>query len=90
MKHYAGLCEALPTDHSRIVAKFLELDFPNEGMELICCSDNKCEAIIDQLIVLFANIDKKDNMMSLCDLIEVFIEDPTKKYITESFRHGEE
>ena len=90
MKHYAALCDALPTDNSKIIAKLLELNIPNAGLDLIYSSDNQHAAIIDFLIFVFANVDKRDNMVSLCDLIEVFIEDPSKKYVTESLRHGKE
>ncbi|XP_065885308.1 uncharacterized protein [Dysidea avara] len=87
MKHYTSLCKALPADHSNVVTKLLEINIPNEAMELIISSDNKCEAIIDFLIVVFANMDKRDNMVSLCDFVEMLIEDPSKKYVTESLRH---
>ena len=89
MKHYTSLCKALPADHSNVMTKLLKINIPNEAMELIISSDNKCEAIIDFLIVVFASKDNKDNMVSLCDFVEMLIEDPSKKYVTESLRHGE-
>jgi len=88
-KHYTALCKAIPSNYERSINILLEMDvLPDEGIEFLysCSADhNRKEAIIDIVIVAFAN---RENLLSFCNVVEVLIENPSMKHVTDEIRHG--
>ena len=87
-KHYSELCKVISSNYERSINILLEMDvLPDEGIEFLysCSADDRKEAIIDIVIVAFAN---HENLLPFCNTVEALIENSSMKHVVEEIRHG--
>ena len=60
---------------------------PDEGIEFLysCSADDRKEAILDIVIVAFAN---HENLLPFCNAVEALIDNSSMKHVVEEIRHG--